>query len=163
MYDDLARTQRTSLLEQLTLNMVIPSVILTLAIAPPHMNARHVVPRFYGESWPVMLGTVGSDLRPRSREGTPDAPASLRWMPLPFYPTAMLEARQEGHVVIKARVDADGRVRWESSVVLQAAYAEFVEPVRDAINKAEFRPASATGVPIESWVIISVYFDIYVE
>ena len=162
MYDDLARTQRTSLLEQLTLNMVIPSVLLTLAIAPPEMNARQVVPRFYGESWPVVLGTVGSDLRPRSRAGAPD-PASLRWMPLPRYPTAMLEARQEGHVVIKARVNAEGRVRWESSVVLQAAYPEFVDPVRDAINKAEFRPASATGVPIESWVIISVYFDIYVE
>ncbi len=163
MYDDLARTQRASFLEQLTLNMVVPSVLLTLAIAPPQMNTRQVVPRFYGHSWPVMLGTVGSDLRSRSRERTPDAPANLRWMPLPLYPTAMLEARQEGHVVIKARVDAEGRVRWESSVVLQAAYPEFVEPVRDAINTAEFRPASATGVPIESWVIISVYFDIYVE
>jgi hypothetical protein len=31
------------------------------------------------------------------------------------------------------------------------------------MKKAEFRPASATGVPMESWVIISVYFDIYVE
>jgi TonB family protein len=163
MYDDLARTQRSSLLELLTLNMVIPSVLLTLAIAPPHVNARQVVPRFYGESWPVMLGTVGSESRARLHERAPDAPASLRWMPLPLYPTAMLEARQEGHVVIKARVDAEGRVRWESSVVLQAAYAEFVEPVREAMKKAEFRPASATGVPMESWVIISVYFDIYVE
>jgi TonB family protein len=163
MYDDLARTQRTSLLEQLTLNMVIPSVLLTLAIAPPEMNARQVVPRFYGESWPVMLGTVGSDVRPRSRAGMPDAPASLRWMPLPRYPAAMLEARQEGHIVVKARVDTDGRVRWESSVVLQAAHAEFVTPVRNALQNAEFRPASAAGVPVECWVIVSVYFDIYVE
>jgi TonB family protein len=162
MYDDLARTQRISFLEQLTLNMVIPSVLLTLAIAPPHIDTRHG-PRFYGHSWPVMLGTVGSDGRARLRERMPDAPASLQWMPLPLYPSAMLKARQEGHVVVKVRVDAEGRARWESSVVLQAAHAEFVEPVRDAISKAEFRPASATGVPIESWVIISVYFDIYVE
>lgn len=168
MYDDLARTQRSSLLELLTLNMVIPSVVVTLAIAPPPMYTRQVAPRFYGHTWPVMLGTVGSDVRSKSREGTavipaPDIPASLRWMPPPLYPAAMLDARQEGHVVVKARLDAEGRVRWESSVVLQAVYPEFVGPVRDAINKAVFSPASATGVPIESWVIISVYFDIYVE
>jgi TonB family protein len=157
MYDDLARTQRTSLLEQFTLHMVIPSVLLTLAIAPPPMSARERAARLYGESWPVMLGIVESrDVR------TPAPAPSLLWMPQPHYPAAMLEARQEGHVVVKARLDAEGRVRWESSVV-QAAHAEFVEPVRDAITKAEFRPASARGVPIESWVIISVYFDIYVE
>lgn len=173
MYDDLARTQRSSLLELLTLNMVIPSVVVTLAIAPPPMYTRQVAPRFYGHTWPVMLGTVGSDVRSKSREGTadiptpdiptPDIPASLRWMPPPLYPASMLDARQEGHVVVKARLDAEGRVRWESSVVLQAVYPEFVGPVRDAINKAEFRPALAMDMPIESWVIISVYFDIYVE
>lgn len=163
MYDDLARTQRSSLLELLTLNMVIPSVVVTLAIAPPPMYTRQVAPRFYGHTWPVMLGTIGSDVRQRSHERTPDVDASLRWMPAPLYPTAMLDVRQEGHVVVKARLDAEGRVRWESSMVLQAVYPEFVGPVREAINRAEFRPASATGVPIESWVIISVYFDIYVE
>jgi hypothetical protein len=171
MYDDLARTQRTSLLEQLTLNMVIPSVILTLAIAPPPTYARATAPRLYGHSWPLVLGTIGSpDMRTSSRDivGTfptphPDMGASLQWMPLPLYPEAMLESGQEAHIVVKARVDTDGRVRWESSVVLQAAHAEFVTPVRNALHNAVFRPASADGVPVECWVIVSVYFDIYLE
>lgn len=150
MYDDLARTQRSSLLELITLNTVIPSVLVTLAIAPPSISAREVAPRLYGHTWPVILGT--SDMAARSR-----------WLPAPLYPAAMFEARQEGHVVVKARVDTDGRVRWESSVVLQALHPEFVQPVRDALAKAEFSPAAAAGVPIESWVIVSVYFDIYVE
>lgn len=160
MYDDLARTQRSSLLEQLTLNMVIPSVLLSLAIAPPPVFSHEVAPRLHGHTWPLMLGATPS---PGVRTPDPDMAASLRWMPLPIYPAAMFGARQEGHVVVRARVDTDGRVRWESSVVLQAVHPEFVKPVRDALLAAEFKPASAAGAPVESWVTVSVYFDIYVE
>jgi hypothetical protein len=152
MYDDLARTQRSSLVEQLTLNIVIPSVLLSLAIAPPPVFSREVAPRFYGHTWPLLLGTT------RSAEG----PARLLWMPLPRYPVGMLEAQREGYVVVRVRVDREGHVRW-SGAMIQAAQAEFVPPVRDALLRAEFLPATVAGHPTESWVSVSVYFDIYLE
>ena len=153
MYDDLARTQRSSLVEQLTLNIVIPSVLLSLAIAPPPVFSREVAPRLHGHTWPLMLGATGP---------VESAPLRLLWMPLPRYPIEMLEAGREGYVVVRARVDREGHVLW-SRAVIQAAQLEFVQPVRDALLRAEFRPASAAGNPTESWVTVSVYFDIYVE
>jgi TonB family protein len=159
MYDDLARTQRSSLLEQFTLNIVIPSVLLSLAIAPPPVFSREVAPRFYGHTWPLMLGAT----RPAERDASiTDVPARLLWMPLPRYPVEMLVAEREGHVVVRVRVDREGHVRW-SSAVIQAAQGQFVKPVRDALLRAEFLPATAAGHPTESWVTISVYFDIYVQ
>lgn len=157
MYDDLARTQRSSRLEQLTLNIVIPSVLLSLAIAPPPVFSREVAPRLHGHTWPLMLGAT------RAADAfNADVPPRLRWMPQPRYPVEMLEAEREGHVVVRVRVDREGRVRW-SSAVIQAAQVEFVQPVRDALLRAEFLPATAAGRPSESWVTVSVYFDIYVE
>ena len=159
MYDDLARTQRSSFLEQLTLNVLIPSVLLSLAIAPPPVFSREVAPRLHGYTWPLMLGATRSAERDAS---VADVPPRLLWMPLPRYPVEMLEAEREGHVVVRVRVDREGHVRW-SSAVIHAAQGEFVQPVRDALLMAEFLPATAAGNPTESWVTVSVYFDIYVE
>jgi len=156
MYDDLARTQRSSLLEQLTLNIVIPSVLLSLAIAPPPVFSRAAAPRLHGHTWPLLLGATRS-----ANTSIANVPPRLLWMPLPRYPVEMLEAEREGYVVVRVRVDRDGHVRW-SSAVIQAAQAEFVQPVREALLEAEFLPATAAGNPTESWVTVSVYFDIYV-
>ena len=158
MYDDLARTQKTSLVEQLTLNMVIPSVLLTLAIAPPPIYSRDATPRLQGHTWPLMLGAA----RPVASDApAADTPPRLRWMPAPAYPAEMLAAEREGHVVVKVLVDVNGRV-W-STAVIQAAQAEFVQPVREALLEAVFVPAMAAGEATTAWVVVSVYFDIYVE
>jgi TonB family protein len=157
MYDDLARTQRSSLLEQLTLNIVIPSVLLSLAIAPPPVFSREVAPRLHGHTWPLMLGATRS-----ADASIADVPPRLLWMPLPRYPVELLQAEREGYVVMRVRVDREGHVRW-SSAVIHAAQGEFVQPVREALLRAEFVPAIAAGTPTESWVTVSVYFDIYVE
>ena len=159
MYDDLARTQRSSLLEQLTLNMVIPSVLLSLAIAPPPVFSAVATPRVYGHTWPLMLGATQSF---GTEALVADTPPRLMWMPL-HYPADMLGAQREGYVVVKVRVDPDGHARWAPNAVTQGIQAEFVRSVRDAVTKAEFMPAMSAGVPTESWVIVSVYFDIYVE
>ena len=155
MYDDLARTQRSSLVEQLTLNIVIPSVLLSLAIAPPPVFSREAAPRLHGHTWPLMLGAAGPP-------PVASVPPRLLWMPLPRYPIDMLETGREGYVVVRVRVDREGHVIW-SHAMIQAAQWEFVQPVRDALLRAEFLPASAAGNPTESWVTVSVYFDIYVE
>jgi TonB family protein len=159
MYDDLARTQRPSLLEWVSVNMVIPSIVLTLAIHFP-ADRDEVVPFVYGDVTCVMLGVVD----PPSDGGLiPDVPPRLNWMSQPKYPDPLLQAGTEGHVVLRALVDTRGRVKQSSVVVVQAAHPEFADAVRQALTEAEFRPAWFAGMRIEAWVTVSAYFDIHWE
>jgi TonB family protein len=139
--------------------MVIPSVLLSLALAPPVAHTHETPPRLYGHTWPLMLGDT------RSVDGATsiaDVPPRLLWMPDPRYPVESLERHREGHVVVKVKVDTGGHVRWSTAVV-EAAHAEFAQSVREALVKAEFVPAICAGSPTEAWVIVAVYFDLYVD
>ncbi|MGH7520399.1 MAG: energy transducer TonB [Gemmatimonadales bacterium] len=140
------------------MNMVIPSMVLTFVIHFPAMGGDDFVPRVYGDVTCVTLGVVES---PRGL--IPDAPPRLNWMSQPEYPEPLLQAGTEGHVVLRALVDTDGRVIQSSIVVVQAAHPEFADAVRRAVTKAEFRPGWFAGMPIKTWVTFSAYFDIYVE
>lgn len=157
MYDDLARTQRPSPLEWVAVNMVIPSLTLTL-LTHFHTDCREVVAPHHGEVTSAMLGVIES---PEDGTLNPDVPPRLRWMPDPEYPTAMLQARTEGHVVVRALVDAHGRIKPSSIAVLKAAHTEFADAVLSALRAAQFQPALFAGTRIEAWVTFSVYFDIY--
>lgn len=156
MYDDLARTQRPSPLEWVSLNVVIPSLALTLLAHFP-ADRCECVGESYGDVTSAMLGTVES---PEGGTLNPDVPPRLEWMPQPEYPAAMLHAGTEGHVVVRALVDAHGRIK-PSSIIAQAAHSEFVDPVRKALSAAAFRPAWFAGMRIEAWVTFSIYFDIH--
>lgn len=159
MYDDLARTQKASSLEWLTWNMVIPSVVLTLL---SHFSAgpREFLPRAHGDVTSVLLDVIDS---PEDGHLNPDVPPRLHSMPQPQYPEVLLRTGTEGHVVVRALVDAHGRIKPSSIVVLQAAHPEFADPVRRALQAAVFRPAWFAGTRIAGWVTVSVYFDIYWE
>lgn len=155
MYDDLARTQRPSLLEWVSMNMVIPSVVLTLVAHFP-AGGDELVPHVYGDVTCVTLRVV--DL-PRDVL-IPEVPPRLNWMSQPEYPVHLLHAGTEGHVVLRALVDTQGRVKQSSIVVVQAAHPEFADAVRRAVTGAEFRPAWFAGMRIETWVTFAAYFDI---
>jgi hypothetical protein len=157
MYDDLARTQRPSPLEWVALNVVIPSLALTL-LTHLRTDGREFVTLPYGEVTSAMLGVVES---PEGGTLNPEVPPRLNWMPEPEYPGAMLEARTEGHVVVRALVNAHGRIEPSSIEVLQAAHPEFVDPVRTALTAAVFRPALFAHTRIATWVTFSIYFDIH--
>jgi len=159
MYDDLARTQRPSLLEWVSVNMVIPSMVLTLAMHFP-ADRDDFVPLVYGEVTCLMLGVVDSS---RHGELIPDVPPRLNWMSQADYPAPLLQTRTEGHVVLRALVDAHGRVKQSSIVVVQATNPELTDAVRGAMTNAQFRPARFAGMRIEAWVTFSAYFDIHGE
>lgn len=159
MYDDLARTQRPSLLEWVSMNMVIPSIVLTVAMHFP-ADRDEFVPLVYGDVSCVVLGIVDV---PRDGVLIPEIPPRLNGMSRPEYPDPLLQARTEGHVVLQALVDVRGRVKQSSIVVVQAAHPEFADAVRRAMAEAEFRPAWFAGMRIEAWVTFSAYFDIHGE
>lgn len=156
MYDDLARTQRLSSLEWVAFNLVIPSLTLTL-LTHFHAGGRELVPYEYGEVTSVMLGVIGL---PESGTLNPDVPPRLDGLLQPEYPKAMVQAGAEGHVVVRALVDAHGRIK-PSSITVQAAHPEFADPVRRALIAAQFQPALFAWTRIEAWVTFSIYFDIH--
>jgi TonB family protein len=140
------------------MNMVIPSIVLTFVTHFPAMGSDEFVPHVYGDVTCVTLGVADS---PHGL--IPDVPPRLNWMPQLEYPELLLHAGTEGHVVLRALVDTQGRVKQSSIVVVQAAHPEFADAARRAVTAAEFRPAWFAGMRVETWVTFSAYFDIYVE
>ncbi len=75
----------------------------------------------------------------------------------PTYPSRAIRLGQEGVVVLRALVTADGRTKeltlWQSS-----RYALLDRAALDAVWKWEFRPALRHGRPVTSWVEVPVSF-----
>jgi len=138
MYDDLARTQNPTAVEWFVLHAVIPSVLVTAALhwspaAPgPLEKPTYVLvcPSKMFES--VIEPFVGGPI--------PDVFPVLVRMPRARYPEALLRARIEGRVVLRALVNTSGRVDSSSILVLRATHVEFLVPARQALKAALFRP-----------------------
>jgi len=154
MYDDLARAQRPSALEWLVVNALIPSVLVTLAFHWPHGSAKD-------RPSPEVITTAGflvppDGLQPGDPE--PDAFPVLIRMPDPVYPKFLRRAGVGDHVLIRALVTPDGRVDPASILAVQAIYPSFVASARQALSRAQFRPARFGGRPGAAWVTISIDF-----
>jgi TonB family protein len=139
MYDDLARSQRPSSLEWLVVNAVIPSVLVTLALQ-------------------ITLATRAAPTPPGSP--LPDAFPTLISMPRPGYPAIMRRLRVGGRVVLRALVNARGRVEPSSILAFQATDSRFIERSRRAVAAALFRPARFGGQADGAWITIAVDFDL---
>ena len=142
MYDDLARSQRPSSLEWLVVNAVIPSVLVTLVLQTA-LAARAA---------PTLPGSL-----------MPDAFPTLISMPRPSYPAVMRHLRVEGRVVLRALVNAGGGVEPSSILAFQATDSRFIEPSRQALAAALFRPARFGGQPGGAWITIAVDFNLVAE
>src|SRR4051812_38843340 len=69
-----------------------------------------------------------------------DDPASVVNMPSPRYPPAMLAAGVAGKVVLQFIIDAEGKAEASSIKVISATAPAFVEPAKEAVLKATFKP-----------------------
>jgi len=142
MYDDLARSQRPSSLEWLVVNAVIPSVLVTLVLQ-------------------MSLATRAGPTPPGSP--LPDAFPTLISMPRPAYPAIVRRLRIDGRVVLRALVNARGRVEPSSILALQATDSHFIEPSRQALAAALFRPARFGGRAGGAWITIAIDFNLVAQ
>jgi bla regulator protein blaR1 len=83
--------------------------------------------------------------------GTTRAVVNFAACERPRYPAADLEAGHEGAVTLSFLVGTDGNVA-QSRVLRSSGYRELDEAARTAIEKCQFKPATAQGVPVETWV-----------
>lgn len=77
----------------------------------------------------------------------------------PNYPASELRAQRDGKVSVRVLVGADGRVKSVEQV--SATSQAFFEATRQqALSKWRFKPATRGGTAEESWMTLSVTFQI---
>ncbi len=77
----------------------------------------------------------------------------------PAYPASELREQRSGRVSVRVLVGGDGRVKAVEQVSATSA-AFFDATKRQALSKWRFKPATRGGVAEESWMTLSVTFEI---
>lgn len=77
----------------------------------------------------------------------------------PPYPPGKIRAEEEGVVVVRVRIGADGRVK-EVQKVEAADEAFYRATVEQATKRWRFKPATSDGKPVEGWRTMTVRFEL---
>ena len=77
--------------------------------------------------------------------------------PSPVYPTRAKSRKQEGRVVIRVLVDSAGRLR-SISVLKSSDFDLLDQAALDAVGKAQFKPYSENGIPLDRLADIPIDF-----
>ena len=85
-------------------------------------------------------------------------PVRILHQPTPMFPAEAARLGATGAVRMQFIVSEDGRVLQESVRVMQADYAEFIDPSVKAILASRFEPARAGGCPVKLLVQQRVWF-----
>jgi TonB family protein len=96
------------------------------------------------------------DSYPPDYRGPEPAPGN----PAPHYPARAELGRASGNVFAQFNVDANGRVRRESLLIVRSTHPLFSLAVREALPSMRFRPATRSGVPVETTVSQEFQFRI---
>ena len=74
------------------------------------------------------------------------------------YPIIAREAGEEGTVLVRARVNKEGRVT--EAIVFKGAGVAIDFAALEAVRSARFVPAMIDGKPVEVWMIVPIEFDL---
>lgn len=154
MYDELARAQKPSRLEQFVVNALIPSVLLTFALHKPSVAKANPLPPLSPFSTPPYVFIGGTECY--RFDALPDVFPVLLSMPHIAYSPGILRSAEKGRVLLKARVNTAGRVDPASILVLRATDVRLIPPARRALLAALFRSAWLDGRRIPAWITIGV-------
>jgi len=78
----------------------------------------------------------------------------------PHYPRRAELAEASGEVVAQFKIDTTGRIRRESLLIVRSTHPLFSLAVREALPSMRFRPATRSGVPVETTVSQEFQFRI---
>lgn len=73
------------------------------------------------------------------------------------YPPASVRAREQGRVLLRVLVDADGAPK-EVGVERSSGYPKLDAAARDAVLKSRFRPVMRDGKAIPAWGLVPIEF-----
>jgi protein TonB len=157
-----------------------PETITETTPPPPIKKPEEVRPRqetptrIVTESPPVDTTPVfaeGTELAPPETDAGPPVetydpgpPAAVTLAldvhPSPRYPRASLRAGDEGTVVLRVRVDADGRPL-EVTIEQSSGHRELDRSARETVlQRWRFQPAQRDGRNVEAWGLVPVRFTL---
>ncbi|MBO9664260.1 energy transducer TonB [Dokdonella sp.] len=73
------------------------------------------------------------------------------------YPAVSVRAREQGTVVLRVLVDADGRVE-RVEIERSSGYAKLDAAGRDAVLRGRFKPVLIDGKPTPAWGLVPIEF-----
>lgn len=79
--------------------------------------------------------------------------------PSPGYPPLSKRLREEGTVMLRVRVDAEGQAA-EVQLRRSSGHPRLDERALDTVNRWKFLPARQGGQPVEAWVIVPIQFSL---
>ncbi|HXO83915.1 MAG TPA: TonB family protein [Gemmatimonadales bacterium] len=155
MYDELSRSQRRTPLEWIVLNVVVPSVLVTLLSTAfrPLCGCSPAIPRWHER--------ISYEVLPVVTFGSPRVTPVLVSIHQPDYPADMRRSLNEGRVVVKGVVDDRGKVVRSSIVVLQTTDSRFNGAARQAFGSAVFWPAVWGGENMNAPVTMVIEFHLF--
>ncbi|AKH42248.1 protein TonB [Altererythrobacter atlanticus] len=89
----------------------------------------------------------------------PDFSAAQLGNPGPSYPYLSRKAREEGVVMLKVLVSADGHAK-QLQIEETSGFERLDKAAVKTVRKWRFLPASRAGSPCEAWVIVPVTFSL---
>ena len=133
-----------------------PAVVARAAVAPPPAAAGPA------ERPALPAPSIPSADAPASdapRLTPPRADAAYLSNPAPDYPASALAQRQEGRVVLRVLVAADGRPQ-EVSVARGSGFAALDQAAVAAVQRWRFVAASRDGVAVDARVLVPITFKL---
>jgi protein TonB len=128
----------------------------TSALGPEFQpDTRHQTPdtallAYAGD--PAALGMLARDAL-----GPNLVQAQILSLPEPLYPVLCRKRGEEGRVVLEVKISAEGGVR-SAEISESSSYARLDREALKAVKMATFRPATESGVPVQSERTIAYRF-----
>lgn len=79
--------------------------------------------------------------------------------PAPGYPALSRKLREEGRVLLRVRVDAEGRPA-QVTLHQSSGFGRLDERATETVKRWKFIPARQGGKPVEAWVIVPIQFSL---
>lgn len=73
------------------------------------------------------------------------------------YPATAIRARTEGKVLLKVRVDVDGKVE-RIEIARSSGHATLDAAAREAVRHARFKPVLRDGIAVPAWGLVPIAF-----
>lgn len=107
----------------------------------------------------ALHNTAPAEAAPEAPIESPSFSADYLSNPAPSYPPLSRRLREEGRVLLRVRVDADGN---PAQLVLQesSGFSRLDERAMETVRRWKFVPARQAGSPVEAWVVVPIQFSL---
>ncbi|MFS8776201.1 energy transducer TonB [Synechococcus sp. W65.1] len=119
-----------------------------IGAAQPHSSAP--TPATPSSSPPTVAANPQPDILARPIPGR---------NPPPPYPPQARRLGQQGQVLLRAKVNAQGQVQ-QVEIASSSGFPALDRAAQEAVQRWEFSPALRNNVPIESWVVVPIQFTL---